>query len=148
MYCLCRFDERISCFAETKFQRDGIEVLTGCRVVSVSEHSVNMKVKSTGEYVVVPHGMVVWSTGVGTRPFVRNFMEEIGQVRLHYDPPLCLSIVLLSTNKAPDELWLPRVGSLCSTELVAFDLELYIHLHHKLGTYNKDKLIRLWFLYY
>ncbi|KAK4368526.1 hypothetical protein RND71_012318 [Anisodus tanguticus] len=38
-----------------------------------------MKVKSTGEYVVVPHGMVVWSTGVGTRPFVRDFMEEIGQ---------------------------------------------------------------------
>ncbi|XP_004243316.1 external alternative NAD(P)H-ubiquinone oxidoreductase B1, mitochondrial-like [Solanum lycopersicum] len=78
-HILNTFDERISCFAETKFQRDGIEVLTGCRVVSVSEHSVNMKVKSTGEYVVVPHGMVVWSTGVGTRPFVRNFMEEIGQ---------------------------------------------------------------------
>ncbi|XP_006357529.1 external alternative NAD(P)H-ubiquinone oxidoreductase B1, mitochondrial-like [Solanum tuberosum] len=78
-HILNTFDERISCFAETKFQRDGIEVLTGCRVVRVSEHSVNMKVKSTGEYVVVPHGMVVWSTGVGTRPFVRDFMEEIGQ---------------------------------------------------------------------
>ncbi|KAM3395519.1 external alternative NAD(P)H-ubiquinone oxidoreductase B1, mitochondrial-like [Capsicum galapagoense] len=78
-HILNTFDERISCFAESKFQRDGIEVLTGCRVVSVSKHSVNMKVKSTGEYVIVPHGMVVWSTGVGTRPFVRDFMEQVGQ---------------------------------------------------------------------
>lgn len=90
MFTVFRFDERISCFAESKFQRDGIEVLTGCRVVSVSEHSVNMKVKSTGEYVIVPHGMVVWSTGVGTRPFVRDFMEQIGQVCLQYNPLVCL----------------------------------------------------------
>jgi len=75
-----RFDERISAFAETKFSRDGIEVLTGCRVVGVSNDAISMKVKSTGELCRIPYGMVVWSTGVGTRPVIQDFMEQIGQV--------------------------------------------------------------------
>ncbi|VFQ61775.1 unnamed protein product [Cuscuta campestris] len=78
-HILNTFDERISSFAEQKFQRDGIEVLTGCRVVSVTDKLINMKLKATGENVSVPHGMIVWSTGVGTRPVVADFMEEIGQ---------------------------------------------------------------------
>lgn len=77
---LCRFDERISTFAETKFQRDGIEVLTGCRVVNVSDKEITMKIKSTGEVCSVPHGLVLWSTGLGTRPVIKDFMEQIGQV--------------------------------------------------------------------
>ncbi|PHU04322.1 External alternative NAD(P)H-ubiquinone oxidoreductase B1, mitochondrial [Capsicum chinense] len=78
-HILNTFDERISSFAEQKFQRDGIEVLTGCRVISVSDHFINVKVKSTGEHVEVPYGMVVWSTGIGTRPFVKDFMRQVGQ---------------------------------------------------------------------
>lgn len=79
-YSLCRYDERISSFAEQKFKRDGIEVQTGCRVVSVSDKEVTMKVKPKGEVCSIPHGLVVWATGVGTRPVVREFMEQIGQV--------------------------------------------------------------------
>lgn len=67
-------------FAEQKFCRDGIEVLTGCRVLSVTDNLINMKVKSTGELTSITHGMVVWSTGVGTRPVVMDFMEKVGQV--------------------------------------------------------------------
>ncbi|XP_009761589.1 external alternative NAD(P)H-ubiquinone oxidoreductase B1, mitochondrial-like [Nicotiana sylvestris] len=78
-HILNTFDERISSFAEQKFQRDGIEVMTGCRVISVSDHFISMNVKSTGEHVEVPYGMVLWSTGVSTRPFVKDFMEQIGQ---------------------------------------------------------------------
>ncbi|KAJ7981397.1 external alternative NAD(P)H-ubiquinone oxidoreductase B1, mitochondrial-like [Quillaja saponaria] len=78
-HVLNMFDERISAFAEAKFSRDGIEVQTGCRVVSVSEKEITMKVKSKGEVYSIPHGLVVWSTGVGTRPVVRDFMEQIGQ---------------------------------------------------------------------
>lgn len=77
---LCRYDERISAFAEQKFRRDGIEVLTGRRVVSVTDKVINMKIKSTGEHSSISHGMVVWSTGVGTRPVIMDFMEQIGQV--------------------------------------------------------------------
>ncbi|CAK9135023.1 unnamed protein product [Ilex paraguariensis] len=78
-HILNTFDERISSFAEQKFQRDGIDVLTGCRVVSVSDKLINLKVKSTGVDTSIPHGMVLWSTGVGTRPVVKDLMQQIGQ---------------------------------------------------------------------
>lgn len=80
MFRLCRFDERISSFAEHKFTRDGIEVQTGSRVLSVSDKEISMNVKSKGEVCSIPHGLVVWSTGVGSRPVVRDLMEQIGQV--------------------------------------------------------------------
>ncbi|KAF8409358.1 hypothetical protein HHK36_005433 [Tetracentron sinense] len=76
---LVKFDERISSYAEQKFQRDGIEVQTGCRVVSVSDKVVTMKEKSKGEISSIPYGMIVWSTGVGTRPVISDFMKQIGQ---------------------------------------------------------------------
>lgn len=40
-----------------------------------------MKLKAKGEICSVPHGLVVWSTGVATRPFVKDFMGQIGQVQ-------------------------------------------------------------------
>lgn len=78
-HILNTFDERISVFAERKFRRDGIEILTGNRVVAVTDRLIRMKAKATGEDASIDHGMVVWSTGVGTRPVVRDFMEQIGQ---------------------------------------------------------------------
>ncbi|PON80557.1 Parvalbumin [Parasponia andersonii] len=78
-HILNMFDERISSFAEQKFTRDGIDVQTGLRVTSVSEKDITMKAKSNGQVHTIPHGLVVWSTGVGTRPVVRDFMEQIGQ---------------------------------------------------------------------
>ncbi|TQD78391.1 hypothetical protein C1H46_036026 [Malus baccata] len=78
-HILNMFDDRISTFAEKKFTRDGIDVQTGCRVVSVSDKEITMKVKSKGEVCSIPHGLVVWSTGIGTRPVVRDFMQQIGQ---------------------------------------------------------------------
>ncbi|KAL9453505.1 hypothetical protein AB3S75_009165 [Citrus x aurantiifolia] len=78
-HILNSFDERISSFAEKKFQRDGIEVLTECRVVNVSDKEITMKIKSTGAVCSIPHGLVLWSTGVGTRPAIKDFMEQIGQ---------------------------------------------------------------------
>lgn len=55
-------------------------MLTGHRVLSVSDRMLYIQKSSTGENISVPHGMVVWSTGVGTRPLVKDFMEQIGQV--------------------------------------------------------------------
>ncbi|WCJ30629.1 External alternative NAD(P)H-ubiquinone oxidoreductase B1 mitochondrial [Euphorbia peplus] len=79
-HILNMFDSRISTFAEQKFQRDGIDVKTGCRVLGVSDKEISMKMKSNGEVCSVPHGLVVWSTGISNRPVVTNFMEQIGQV--------------------------------------------------------------------
>lgn len=78
-HILNTYDSRISSFAETKFARDGIDVNTGCRVISVTDKEVNMEVKATSEKVSIPHGMVLWSTGVATRPVVKDFMDQIGQ---------------------------------------------------------------------
>lgn len=82
-HILNMFDERISSFAEKKFTRDGIEVQTGCRVMSVDDKEITMKVKSTGAVCSVPHGLVIWSTGISTLPVIRDFMEEIGQTKRH-----------------------------------------------------------------
>ncbi|XP_068481323.1 external alternative NAD(P)H-ubiquinone oxidoreductase B1, mitochondrial-like isoform X2 [Phaseolus vulgaris] len=82
-HILNMFDERISSFAEQKFTRDGIEVETGCRVVGVDDKVITMKTKSTGDICSVPHGLVVWSTGISTLPVIRDFMKEIGQAERH-----------------------------------------------------------------
>ena len=44
-----------------------------------------MKLKSKGEICSIPHGLVVWSTGVETRPVVKDFMGQIGQVQKFCD---------------------------------------------------------------
>lgn len=49
-------------------------------MLDVSKKAITMKNKSKGETYSVPHGLVIWSTGVGSRPLVRDFMEQIGQV--------------------------------------------------------------------
>nr|BAM13872.1 type II NAD(P)H dehydrogenase [Symplocarpus renifolius] len=78
-HILTMFDKRITAFAEEKFKRDGIDVKTGYRVVKVSDKEIIMTGKATGE-TAVPYGMAVWSTGIGTRPVILDFMKQIGQV--------------------------------------------------------------------
>lgn len=53
---------------------------TGYRVVNVSNKDITMKAKAKEEISSIPYGMVVWSTGIGTRPVIMDFMEQIGQV--------------------------------------------------------------------
>ncbi|XP_010906377.1 external alternative NAD(P)H-ubiquinone oxidoreductase B2, mitochondrial isoform X2 [Elaeis guineensis] len=77
-HILTMFDKRVTEFAEEKFQRDGIEVKTGFKVVEVSDKNITMANKSTGK-MSVPYGMAVWSTGIGTRPVIMDFMKQIGQ---------------------------------------------------------------------
>ena len=80
---VCRFDKRITDFAESKFQRDGIDMKLGSMVVKVSDKEISTKVRgNSGEITTIPYGMVVWSTGIGTHPVIRDFMQKIGQVCL------------------------------------------------------------------
>ncbi|KAF6173923.1 hypothetical protein GIB67_039874 [Kingdonia uniflora] len=83
-HILNMFGERVSTFAEHKFQRDGIKVKTECRVLGVSEKEIVVKVKSEGIVSSIPYGMVVWSAGTGTRHVIRNFMEQIGQSKRRF----------------------------------------------------------------
>lgn len=75
-----RFDKRITAFAEEKFHRDGIDVKTGSMVVKVGEKEISTKDVKRGEITSMPYGMAVWSTGIGTRPVIMEFMKHIGQV--------------------------------------------------------------------
>lgn len=77
---LCRFDKRITSFAEEKFKRDGIDVKTGSMVVKVSDKEISTKERGKGEISSLNYGMVVWSTGIGTRPVIMDFMKQINQV--------------------------------------------------------------------
>ncbi|XP_010904945.1 external alternative NAD(P)H-ubiquinone oxidoreductase B3, mitochondrial [Elaeis guineensis] len=77
-HILSMFDKRITKFAEEKFQRDGIEVKTNFKVVKVSDEAITMTNAATGE-INVPYGMAVWSTGIGTRPLMMDFMKQVGQ---------------------------------------------------------------------
>ncbi|PSS05755.1 External alternative NAD(P)H-ubiquinone oxidoreductase [Actinidia chinensis var. chinensis] len=78
-HILNMFDKRITAFAEEKFQRDGIDLKTGSMVVKVTDKEISTKERATGENRSIPYGMVVWSTGIGTRPVVMDFMKQIGQ---------------------------------------------------------------------
>lgn len=57
-----------------------------------------MKEKSSGEVCSVPHGLVVWSTGISTLPVIRDFMKEIGQVLIHSMHILNAICVTLSSS--------------------------------------------------
>lgn len=74
-----RFDKRIAAFAEDKFRREGINLKTGSMVVKVTDKEISTKESATGEFVSVPYGMVIWSTGIGPRPQIVDFMKQIGQ---------------------------------------------------------------------
>ncbi|CAO2194901.1 unnamed protein product [Urochloa humidicola] len=77
-HILTMFDKRISQFAEEKFKRDGIDLKTNFKVVKVDDKDITMTNPATGE-IAVPYGMAVWSTGIGTRPIIMDFMKEVGQ---------------------------------------------------------------------
>ncbi|CAL9242319.1 unnamed protein product [Arabidopsis halleri] len=77
-HILTMFDKRITEFVEEKFSRDGIDVKLGSMVVKVSDKEICAKTKG-GEVSTIPYGMIVWSTGIGTRPVTKDFMKQIGQ---------------------------------------------------------------------
>ncbi|KAK2644210.1 hypothetical protein Ddye_019405 [Dipteronia dyeriana] len=78
-HILNMFDKRITAFAEDKFQRDGIDVKLGSMVVKVTDKDISTKVRGNGETSSIPYGMVVWSTGIGPHPIIKDFMKQVGQ---------------------------------------------------------------------
>ncbi|KAH9744296.1 External alternative NAD(P)H-ubiquinone oxidoreductase B4 [Citrus sinensis] len=78
-HILNMFDKRITASAEEKFKRDGIDLKTGSMVVKLSDKEISTKDRATGQISSIPYGMVVWSTGIGTRPVIMDFMKQIGQ---------------------------------------------------------------------
>lgn len=46
----------------------------------MTDKEISAKTKGNGELSSIPYGMIVWSTGIGTRPVIKDFMKQIGQV--------------------------------------------------------------------
>lgn len=72
-------------------------------VVKVTDKDISTKVRGNGEITSMPYGMVVWSTGIGPHPIIKDFMKQVGQVcnpRFFSTLKLCIScfqIMSLST---------------------------------------------------
>eukprot|EP00850_Spirogloea_muscicola_P010582 SM000062S19968 [mRNA] locus=s62:663323:667864:- [translate_table: standard] len=78
-HILNMFDKKITEFAEKKFNRDKVDVKTNARVIAVTDKDITIKSKDGGKVYSMDYGLIVWSTGIGTRPVVAHFMEKIGQ---------------------------------------------------------------------
>ena len=51
-------------------------------MIKVTDKEISTKEMKNGEISSMPYGMTVWSTGIGTRPIIKDFMTQIGQVSL------------------------------------------------------------------
>jgi NADH:ubiquinone reductase (non-electrogenic) len=78
-HILNTYDARISKYAEEKFKRDGIRILTNRRVTDVSQAHASVMCKKTKLKEKIPFGVCVWSTGLGTAPLVRSIIAAAGQ---------------------------------------------------------------------
>ena len=53
----------------------------GSMVMKVSDNEISTKGRGNGKTTSTPYGMVLWSTGIGPRPLIKEFMKQIGQVK-------------------------------------------------------------------
>jgi NADH dehydrogenase FAD-containing subunit len=67
---LSSFDESLSKYATEKYNREGIDIKTEHHVTAVHEGHIDIK-----EEGKVPHGMVVWSTGLAPNSFVESITD-------------------------------------------------------------------------
>ncbi|KAL3681946.1 hypothetical protein R1sor_024902 [Riccia sorocarpa] len=78
-HILNTFDARIQNYAEEKFRREGLNLKTNCQVKKVNDGEIVYLDQKTKKEESIPFGLVVWSTGLGTRPVVRELMQQTGQ---------------------------------------------------------------------
>lgn len=69
-HILNTFDSKISDYAEKRFDRERVNVITNARVERVDKNEVVYKLKPTDPnqepiYNSIPYGLCLWSTGIG-----------------------------------------------------------------------------------
>lgn len=69
-HILNTFDSKISDYAEKRFDRENVNIITNARVERIDEKDVVYKLKAKGpndEPVIqkIPYGLCLWSTGIG-----------------------------------------------------------------------------------
>ncbi|KAJ5880425.1 External NADH-ubiquinone oxidoreductase 1 [Penicillium subrubescens] len=85
-HILNTYDEALSKYAESRFSRDGVEVLTNARVKEVQKDRVLFSQVEDGKTVVkeIPTGFCLWSTGVSRAEICETLSEKLeGQNNKH-----------------------------------------------------------------
>lgn len=80
-HILNTYDEAVSKYAEERFKRDGIKVLTNSRVSEVKKDSIVFTQKSEDGKTVtkeLPMGFCLWSTGVSQTEFSQTLAKKLG----------------------------------------------------------------------
>ncbi|KAL0093385.1 hypothetical protein F4703DRAFT_1907875 [Phycomyces blakesleeanus] len=79
-HILNTFDVQISNYAEKRFNRKHIKVITNARVQRIEDGKVIYKQKSsdnTTEDVEIPFGLCLWSTGIAMTPFAKKITDKL-----------------------------------------------------------------------
>ncbi|KAJ7047122.1 hypothetical protein C8F04DRAFT_1062771 [Mycena alexandri] len=74
-HILNTYSEAISNYAENKFNRDGVDLVTSARVGAVTPEHVIYTVKNAAgetEQHTIPSNFVLWSTGIAMNPFTKR----------------------------------------------------------------------------
>ncbi|KAJ5160701.1 External NADH-ubiquinone oxidoreductase 1 [Penicillium canariense] len=85
-HILNTYDEALSKYAEGRFSRDGVEVLTNARVKEVQKDRVLFSQVEDGKTVVkeIPTGFCLWSTGVSRAEICETLSNKLeGQSNKH-----------------------------------------------------------------
>ncbi|CDS02735.1 hypothetical protein LRAMOSA00139 [Lichtheimia ramosa] len=79
-HILNTFDVKISEYAQRRFERSGIRIITDARVERIDEDKVVYRFKNADPpvYREVPYGLCMWSTGIAMTPFVKHLAEKLG----------------------------------------------------------------------
>lgn len=85
-HILNTYDEALSKFAEARFDRDGVDVLTNARVKEIQEDKVLFTQVEDGKKVLkeIPMGFCLWSTGVSRSDLCKTLSDKLdGQNNKH-----------------------------------------------------------------
>ncbi|KAK4125420.1 FAD/NAD(P)-binding domain-containing protein [Parathielavia appendiculata] len=83
-HILNTYDESLSKYAENRFARDQVEVLTNSRVSEVREDSIVFTQKDESGKIVtkeLPMGFCLWSTGVSQNEFCKRIAKKLGSAQ-------------------------------------------------------------------
>jgi NADH dehydrogenase len=69
-HILNTFDSKISEYAEKRFERARVNVITNARVERIEDDQVVYKSKMDGSLKSLPYGLCLWSTGIGNAYYI------------------------------------------------------------------------------
>ncbi|KAK4519381.1 uncharacterized protein ATC70_009616 [Mucor velutinosus] len=81
-HILNTFDSKISEYAEKRFDREHVNVITNARVARIEDKEVVYKLKTSdpnAEPVIrkLPYGLCLWSTGIAMTPFAQHLTQKL-----------------------------------------------------------------------